>query len=215
MTWEGDTIQPTTSRATSHSCWPCTHHLSSHSLPEHTFLPQFSHLSPPIFPRATSWCNGKEWKHTQELFFFLLSCGRKKKAPPGPQAVCSVQLPDRGTSRAIPAGPGCHKIREKWTGDWTKPEVVWMLFAHLAADEWAWTEPHLRNENKTQSRHQCSICTGKQRKDVAILAKSHGNKDPKEIQSPTSQTRRGFPDWKYFLMVSTSNPQVGLSGTKT
>lgn len=185
------------------------------------------HNSYPNFPKSNLGGDGwgdkmgcvmgkSENTHRSSSFFCSHMGGKRKHHQVLRQcALSNCLLPNRGTSRAIPAGLGCHKIRKNCTtGDWSKPVVMWTLFAHLAADEWAWTEPHLRNENRTQGRQQYSIFTGKQWKMQQFWQNPTETTVPKEMQSPTSQTRCGFPDWKYSLMVSTSNPQDGLSRTK-
>lgn len=128
------------------------------------------HLSPPFSQeQLDGWGDksgcvmGKSENTHRNSSFFCSHMGGKRKHHQVPRQchLSNCLLPDRGTSRAIPAGPGCHKIRKNCTtGDWSKPVVVWMLSAHLTADEWAWTEPRLRNENRTQGKHQYSIFTG-------------------------------------------------------
>lgn len=219
MTCEGDTIQPTTSRSHSQSCQPTPAHITSPATCWWTtqLLPQFSQEQLHGWGDKMGCVMGKnENTHRSSSFFCSHMGGKRKHHQVLRQcALSNCLLPNRGTSRAIPAGLGCHKIRKNCTtGDWSKPVVMWTLFAHLAADEWAWTEPHLRNENRTQGRQQYSIFTGKQWKMQWFWQNPTETTVPKEMQSPISQTRCGFPDWKYSLMVSTSNPQDGLSRMK-
>lgn len=105
-------------------------------------------------------CDGKSENTNRNSSFFCSHMGGKRKHHQVPRqcALYNCLLPNRGTSRTIPAGPGRHKVRKNCTPDWSKPVMVWKLFAPLAAGKWT----SFKEWNRTQGRHQCSIFTGKQ-----------------------------------------------------